>query len=188
MIAMGFASYAALVALGSLVMGCARGGATGDIPGASAELRDTGGRVVGSVVATSAPSGGVALTIRVTGLAPGAHGIHVHAVGTCDPAGTTAFASAAGHFNPGSKQHGRMNPNGWHAGDLPNITVDAAGQGSLVTVAESLTLDTAPAALLDADGSAIVVHANQDDERTDNGPAGPGNSGARIACGVIRRS
>jgi Cu-Zn family superoxide dismutase len=140
------------------------------------------------VVATAAPSGGVALTIRVTGLTPGAHGIHVHAVGTCDPAGATAFASAAGHFNPGSKQHGRMNPNGWHAGDLPNITVDAAGQGSLVTVAESLTLDTAPAALLDADGSAIVVHANQDDERTDNGPAGPGNSGARIACGVIRRS
>jgi Cu-Zn family superoxide dismutase len=185
---MGLPSVGALIALGSfVVVGCARGGATGDAPRASAELRDATGRAVGSVVATPSPAGGVTLTIRVDGLAPGTHGIHVHAVGACDPAGQTAFASAGGHFNPASKQHGRMNPNGWHAGDLPNVIVDGAGQGSLVTLAESLTLDTAPSALLDADGSAIVVHANQDDERTDTGPQGPGNSGARIACGVMRR-
>jgi Cu-Zn family superoxide dismutase len=127
------------------------------------------------------------LTIRVTGLPPGAHGIHVHAVGTCDPAGQTAFASAGGHFNPASKQHGRLNPNGWHGGDLPNLVVDGAGQGSLDAVAESLTIDTPPGALLDADGSAVIVHANQDDERTDSGPQGPGNSGSRIACGVLSR-
>jgi Cu-Zn family superoxide dismutase len=131
---------------------------------------------------------GVRLRVTVNGLTPGAHGIHIHAVGTCDGSTTAAFSSAGGHFNPTSKQHGRQNPNGWHGGDLPNIVVDASGNGTLDATAESLTLDAGPAALLDADGSAVVVHANQDDERTDTGPSGPGNSGARIACGVIGRS
>jgi Cu-Zn family superoxide dismutase len=112
--------------------------------------------------------------------------MHIHAVGTCEPGGATPFASAGGHFNPTSKQHGRLNPSGWHVGDLPNLTVDSLGNGSLTATAESLTIDSGTAALLDADGSAIIIHATQDDERTDNGPSGPGNSGARIACGVFR--
>ena len=156
-------------------------------PSAGAEIRDVAGRPAGDLVVVPAPAGGVTLTIRVTGLTPGPHAIHVHTVGACDPAGPTAFASAGGHFNPGTRQHGRLNPNGPHAGDLPNIVVDGAGQGSLTFVAEALALETGPSALLDADGSAIVVHANQDDERTDAGPSGPGNSGGRVACGVIRR-
>jgi Cu-Zn family superoxide dismutase len=101
---------------------------------------------------------------------------------------TAAFSSAGGHFNPTSKQHGRLNPAGPHAGDLPNVVVDALGNGTLDVTAESLALTDGVAAILDADGSAVIVHANQDDERTDAGPSGPGNSGARVACGVIRRS
>ena len=180
-------SVAAVLALAVLAAGCARA-SVGREGSASAELRDSTGRSVGTVVATPAAAGGVTLTVKVSGLPSGPHGIHVHAVGTCEPSGPTAFSSAGGHFNPSSKQHGRMNPNGPHAGDLPNLIVDSAGGGSLTVTAESLTLDTGAAALLDADGSAIVIHANQDDERTDNGPSGPGNSGARIACGVLQRS
>jgi Cu-Zn family superoxide dismutase len=175
-----------VVAIAVIAGACARARVAGS-PSASAELRDASGRAVGSLAAAPSASGGVTLTVRVNGLPPGPHGIHVHAVGTCDPAGPTAFASAGGHFNPSSKQHGRLNPNGWHAGDMPNLVVDSAGQGTLTTTVESLTLETGAAALLDADGSAVIIHANADDERTDNGPSGPGNSGARLACGVIRR-
>ena len=175
-----------VVAIAVVAGACARAGVSRD-PFATAELRDSTGRAVGSLIASPSTAGGITLTVRVNGLPPGPHGIHVHAVGTCDPAGATAFASAGGHFNPTSKQHGRQNPNGWHVGDMPNLVVDGAGQGTLSTTIETLTLETGATALLDADGSAIIVHANEDDERTDNGPSGPGNSGARLACGVIRR-
>lgn len=152
-----------------------------------ATMFDTAGREVGTASATSADGKGVALDVRVAGVSPGPHGIHIHAIGACDRPTTVAYSSAGGHFNPTTKQHGRLNPNGWHVGDLPNIVVDSAtGRGSISTVVESLTLQDGLTALLDADGSAIVVHANRDDERTDTGPAGPGNSGARVACGVFR--
>ena len=177
----------AVLALAALTAACASTSTIRDAS-ASADLRDSSGKSVGSVLATPSAEGGVTLVVNVTGLPPGPHGIHVHAVGACEPTGATAFASAGGHFNPGSKQHGRLNPNGWHAGDMPNLIVDASGGGALRATAESLTLDVGPTALLDADGSAVVIHANQDDERTDNGPSGPGNSGARIACGVLRRN
>jgi Cu-Zn family superoxide dismutase len=155
-------------------------------PAAIATLRDASGRDVGSAEFRSA-SQGLAVRIRVSGLSAGSHGVHIHTTGTCDPGTTAAFSSAGGHFNPTSKQHGRLNPAGPHAGDLPNIVVDASGNGTLETTAESLTLTDGLSAILDADGSAVIVHANQDDERTDTGPSGPGNSGARVACGVIRR-
>jgi Cu-Zn family superoxide dismutase len=151
-----------------------------------ATMFDTAGREVGTASATSADGNGVVLDVRVAGLSPGAHGIHIHAIGACDRPTTVAYSSAGGHFNPTAKQHGRLNPSGWHVGDLPNIVVDSAtARGSMKTVVESLTLQDGLTALLDGDGSAIVVHANRDDERTDTGPAGPGNSGARVACGVF---
>ena len=167
---------------------CSRATTTDLAPAAgSATLRDTSGRTVGTVTITAAPERGVRFRVQVNGLTPGNHGIHIHAVGACDGSTSTAFSSAGGHFNPQARKHGRLNPEGWHGGDLPNLVVVAGGTGTLDAVAEGLTLDNSAAALFDADGSAIVVHANQDDERTDSGPAGPGNSGARVACGVIER-
>ena len=181
-------SPSALVALVLVSTGCSRAATSNPTPPAAvATMRDASGRTVGSA-SFAAATNGVRLRISVNGLAPGAHGIHVHAVGACDGSTPTAFSSAGGHFNPTSKQHGRLNPSGWHVGDLPNLVVDASGNGSADVVVESLTLDSGAAALLDADGSALVIHANPDDERTDAGSSGPGNSGARIACGVIGRS
>lgn len=159
-----------------------------DAPAGVATLRDASGRTVGSASIFPASGGGVRIRVSANGLTPGMHGIHIHAVGTCDGSTQTAFSSAGGHFNPTGKEHGRQNPNGWHAGDLPNLSVDASGNGSLDEVVESLTIDSGPGSLFDTDGSAIVIHANPDDERTDSGPQGPGNSGARVACGVISRA
>jgi Cu-Zn family superoxide dismutase len=96
-------------------------------------------------------------------------------VGQCE---APSFESAGAHLNPAARQHGLENPAGAHAGDLPNLTVSAAGEGRVdLTTARTMMTE-----LLDADGTAIVVHAAADDQRTD--PSG--NSGARIACGVVR--
>jgi Cu-Zn family superoxide dismutase len=125
---------------------------------------------------------GVRVRIDVLGLAPGMHGVHVHAVGRCDGAGDTWFESAGGHFNPDDREHGLNNPRGPHAGDLPNITVAADGTGSLEVTTDRFTLDEGAPSVFDADGAALVVHAQADDLASD--PAG--NAGARIACGVLR--
>lgn len=131
------------------------------------------GQPLGTVRAWETP-GGLTFRIDAAGLSPGLHGVHVHAVGRCDPPG---FTTAGAHWNPTSSKHGFNNPAGPHGGDLPNITV--AGNGVL---SESVTLAGASlAALADADGAALVVHAAADDYATD--PSG--NSGDRVACAVI---
>ncbi|MEI6486925.1 MAG: superoxide dismutase family protein [Sphingomonadales bacterium] len=121
---------------------------------------------------------GVQLIASVKGLPAGLYGLHLHAVGQC--AGPD-FTSAGPHFNPAGKAHGRDNPMGAHAGDLPNIEVDAKGAGMLNTELPGLRLKDGAAPLIDADGAAVVLHAKADDYRTD--PSG--NAGSRIACGVI---
>lgn len=146
---------------------------------ATADLRDASGKSVGTLTLRDAAGGTVVIEGDLRGLSPGAHGIHFHAVGQCDAAGT--FASAGGHFNPTSRKHGLENPEGPHAGDLPNLAIAADGSGNFRTNTTRVSLGTDAASLLDADGSAVIVHAAQDDQRTD--PAG--NSGARIACGVV---
>lgn len=122
----------------------------------------------------------VRLVADVTGVSPGLHGIHLHTVGQCE---APAFTSAGGHLNPFGKQHGTENPAGSHLGDLPNIDADAAGNGSINVVLHS-SREEILNSLFDADGTAVVVHAGPDDYKTD--PAG--NSGGRIACGVLTRS
>ncbi len=145
---------------------------------ATAELRNAQGQPVGTATLTDV-GGGVRVIVEARNLPPGDKGVHIHEVGRCEP----PFTTAGGHFNPGKRQHGLQNPAGPHAGDLPNITIGTDGTGRLETVTDRVTLGGGATSLFDADGSAIVIHAAPDDHRSD--PAG--NSGARIACGVIVR-
>lgn len=145
-------------------------------PNAFATVRDASGRSLGTLE-VSQTSDGVMVAGTLRGLAPGVHGIHVHTVGRCDPA---AFTSAGGHWNPTAHMHGFDNPNGPHMGDLRNIVVNDDSVVVIRNVSAGGTLRGATG-LLDADGASVVVHAGPDDYRTD--PAG--NSGARVACGVI---
>lgn len=147
---------------------------------ARAELRDGTGRSVGSATLTGT-EGGVRIEVQVTGLTAGRHGFHIHEAGRCDP---PDFASAGGHFNPTTQRHGMENPAGPHGGDLPNIVVGEDGNGSLTVVNPYLSLGTGAANdLLRSGGTSVMVHAGPDDYFTD--PAG--DSGARIACGVVER-
>ena len=126
-------------------------------------------------------NGTVNVEIASLSLPPGTHGIHFHAVGTCD-GGSTAFSTAGGHYNPLGKEHGLDNPKGPHAGDAPNIVTPANGIAKVAFSTNRVTITTGPQTLFDADGSSIVVHEKADDQISQ--PSG--NSGARIACGVIR--
>jgi superoxide dismutase, Cu-Zn family len=149
-------------------------------PGAAtAELRNGQGQVVGGATFTEV-SGGVRIVLEMRGVPPGMKGVHIHDIGKCDPPG---FTSAGDHFNPGKLQHGLLNPQGPHAGDLPNIQIDGDGNGRMETMTERVTLSSRPTSIFDGDGSALVVHGAPDDFKTDP----TGNSGARIACGVIER-
>ncbi len=146
---------------------------------ANAAITDAAGKVVG-LASFRETRLGVRTEIKVTGMPPGKHGIHIHAVGKCDG---PDFASAGGHFNVNGKQHGVPGAVNAHAGDLPNLVVGPDGKGSLLFYSPHLSLNKAASnALTFGAGTAVVIHANEDDQRTD--PAG--NSGARIACGVVK--
>jgi Cu-Zn family superoxide dismutase len=123
---------------------------------------------------------GVQLIATVKGLPAGQYAMHLHAVGRCTG---PDFASAGPHFNPAGKQHGRDNPMGAHAGDLPNLAVTEKGMADMNLMLPGLRLVDGDAPLLDADGAAVVLHAKADDYRSD--PAG--NAGSRIACGEVRK-
>jgi Cu-Zn family superoxide dismutase len=137
-------------------------------------LINTSGQQIGTVRAWQT-AGGVSFHIEAAGLPHGVHGIHVHPIGRCDP---PDFASAGTHWNPTNRQHGLNNPQGPHAGDMPNVTVAANG-----VLSETVVLPHASMAqLVDQDGSSIMIHANADDYVSQ--PSG--NSGPKIACAVIR--
>jgi len=123
---------------------------------------------------------GVQISLVVQGLPPGEKGFHVHAVGSCEAPG---FQSAGPHFAPQGRQHGFDNPAGPHAGDLRNLNVGADGTARQEFTNEMISLHEGPNSVFDADGTSLVIHAGPDDYRTD--PSG--NSGDRIACGVITR-
>ncbi len=145
---------------------------------ATATMHDLAGGRVGTVTFTDTYAG---LLIRgtVAELGLGAHAIHIHTVGRCDP----PFTTAGPHFNPEGHQHGFKNPNGPHLGDLPNIDTPASGRLTFEILMPYATL-RGKNALIDGDGASIIIHASKDDYVTD--PAG--DSGARAACGVITLS
>jgi Cu-Zn family superoxide dismutase len=134
-------------------------------------LRDARGAVVGWAKLHEDGRGRVHVNVHVSGLTPGAHGFHVHEVGNCTP----PFSSAGRHHNPGEATHGA------HAGDLPNLIVRGNGKGHMNDKTTRFTLSGGLTTVFDADGSALVIHAGADDGVTDP----TGNSGARVACGVI---
>ena len=141
-------------------------------------VRDAEGTLVTELTLSDAGNG-VLITGTVTGIAPGPHAIHFHEVGACEP----PFESAGGHFNPSDHEHGILNPEGHHAGDLPNIVMPDEGDGTIQIFAAHVTLAAdAENSLRSGDGTAIIIHAGPDDYRTDPG----GESGDRIACGVVR--
>ena len=138
---------------------------------ASAKLYDTSGTLVGIATFRETGAGGVRIQVVAWGLSVGAHGIHIHATGACAP----DFLASGSHFNPTDAQHPH------HAGDLGNIIVSRSGFGKLVVSTNNVTLSPGLLSLDDADGSALIIHADPDDLHTHP----TGNSGGRVACGVI---
>jgi Cu-Zn family superoxide dismutase len=144
---------------------------------AAANLQQLSGSGVTGTVTFTRAGNQIAVTLDVRGLRPGPHGLHIHERGDCSAADGS---SAGGHFNPTAMQHGNPASGPHHAGDMPMLTADRSGRARLTTRISGVTLDQGDNAII---GRAVVVHADADDFMTQ--PAG--NSGARIACGVIAR-
>jgi Cu-Zn family superoxide dismutase len=142
-----------------------------------ARLKGPDGKLVGTA-ALSETTEGVIIVVQVSGLAPGYHGFHIHETGSClEP----DFKSAGGHFNPFGKEHGRRNPQGPHAGDLPNLLVDPLGQAVVVVSAPLVTLGSGVNSLFKSGGTAFVIHSGPDDHLSQP----TGSAGGRAACGRI---
>jgi Cu-Zn family superoxide dismutase len=167
-----------LVWLASLaaLMGCTMVAAQG--PAAVATLEPTKGNSTGGTVTFTQKGDKVTVAAKITGLAPGQHGFHLHEKGDCS---SDDGMSAGGHFNPGGKPHGNPGAPDHHAGDMPMLEADASGNASLTADLDAVTIGGGAADIV---GKAVIVHKDPDDFKTQP----TGNSGARVACGVIRKS
>ena len=172
-----------VVTAAAMMTGCSMFGGGGSrepepVARARAELRNAAGASLGQVTLDNTARG-VLITASLSGLPPGTHGFHFHEIGQCTP----TFEAAGEHFNPTGRQHGLRNPAGAHAGDLPNLQVPESGTVRVELLASEVSLGRGKGNLLDSNGSALVVHTFADDHTSE--PSG--NSGTRIACGVIQR-
>ena len=165
-----------LIAIGTLVAGCAGMSPSG--PTAVADLAPTAGNAVKGIVTFTQKGDKVVVVGKVSGLATGAHGFHIHEKGDCN---STDGMSAGGHFNPMSKPHAHPSTMDRHAGDMPMLTADSAGNATLTAELDVITIGSGVA---DVVGKGVIVHKDPDDFKTQP----TGNSGARLACGVIRKS
>lgn len=156
-----------------LLTACA--GTTGARPGATASLKPTQGNTASGSVQFHQTASEVVVIAQAEGLAPGAHGFHIHDKGDCSAADGT---SAGGHFNPTGKAHGDPAKAEHHAGDMPMLIADANGKAHLETRLAGVSIGSGRADIV---GRAVIIHAAPDDFQTQP----TGNSGARVACGVI---
>lgn len=166
----------ACIAVAALAAGCA----SMDPPAvrASAKLEPTKGNTANGLVTFTQKGGKVLVEARVAGLSPGGHGFHVHEKGDCS---SGDGMSTGGHFNPHGKPHAAPATPDRHAGDLPMLVADAAGNATLSVEVDVITIGGGGADIV---GRGLIVHKDPDDFSTQP----TGNSGARVACGVIARS
>lgn len=154
---------------------------SGNGPTGRAQLIDASGRVVGVATLRQTPNAGVWIGLELRGVPPGTHGFHIHETGQCQP---PTFESAGSHYNPRNRAHGFFAAEGPHAGDMLNVHVPESGEIQIERLAPGVSLNAgAETTLFDANGSALVLHAGEDDYRSQ--PSG--DSGTPIACGVITR-
>lgn len=146
---------------------------------AEATIINASGDEIGVAHLVQGPNG-VLIHVKVSGLEPGKHGLHLHSHGVCEPG--EGFKTAAGHVGKKEGAHGLMNPEGPEPGDIPNIFVGADGTGEMEAFTNLVSLEGGEHGLLDADGSTFIIHENADDHITQ--PIG--GAGARVACGIIK--
>lgn len=169
-----------MTTLALLMMAAALSASAAKVKPVVVAMHTADGKDAGSITLRPGKHDTINIKVDVKNLPPGQHGIHVHQNPKCDP---PDFKTAGAHFNPGSKQHGVRNPSGPHAGDMPfNLTVGADGTDKTEFSTKGISLDPkAMNSVFTNDGTSIIIHEKADDMLTD--PSG--NSGARIACGVI---
>jgi Cu-Zn family superoxide dismutase len=162
--------------LGGLVAACLAAAVQAQT--ATAMLAPTEGHATAGSVTFTQKGDKVVVTAKVNGLSPGGHGFHIHEKGDCSAPDAT---SAGGHFNPGGKAHGNPDSPDHHAGDMPMLHADASGNASLTAELSGLSIGSGAADIV---GKSVIVHKDPDDYKTQP----TGNSGARLACGVITKS